>query len=52
MYYEGSHFTFLNEFSTEKKYLIVPALWPSYKGILKNDKQLNERTWKKAKYLI
>jgi len=23
-----------------------------YEGILKNDKQLNERTWKKAKYLI
>jgi len=26
MYYDGSHFTFWNEFSTEKKYLIVPSI--------------------------
>jgi len=31
---------------------LYQALWSSYEGVLKNDKQLNERTWKKAKYLI
>jgi len=53
MYYEDSHFTFWNEFSIEKKNIqLYQALWSSYEGILKNDKQLNVRTWKKAKYLI